>query len=215
MQPPGGHSDQQDLLGLMVEEIVGPEEVVVRATPLVLQRHPLLRGLTLSGAGETVLLLDSERLAQLFRQYHEMKLQTVKHAADPANTERALTRRVLVVDDSLSARKSLAKTLHQHGFTTVEAGDGLEALEMLRHEDFDLVFTDLDMPRLGGLELLCDLQSGHYRSIPVVVVSSRNEEEFRWRATDAGAVGYMTKPVSPWDLEQLLANLNLNLTNVT
>ena len=117
--------------------------------------------------------------------------------------------RALVVDDSLTARKVLVKILHQHGFATVEAGDGIEAIECLHKEQFDLVLTDLDMPRFGGLELLSDIQSGKYCDAPVVVVSGRGEEEFRIKAMDVGAVDFLTKPVSKTSITQLLEELQL------
>ena len=103
----------------------------------------------------------------------------------------------------------LVKLLQQHGFSTVEAGDGIEAIERLHKEHFDLVFTDLDMPRFGGLELLSDIQSGKYYEAPVVVVSSRDEEAFRTKAMDVGASDYITKPVSELSITQLLENLKL------
>ena len=119
----------------------------------------------------------------------------------------------MVVDDSLTARRVLVKLLQKHEFTTVEAGDGIEAIEVLHRETFDLVLTDLDMPRLGGLELLADIQSGRFCDAPVAVVSSRDEETFRSKAMDFGATEYLTKPVSEKSITQLLENLELLAEN--
>ncbi len=197
-------------IGLEVDEIVGPEEVVVRGLPSVLKRHPLFCGVTLSGAGETVLLLDSNQLTEFYQKYHSgnMGNQLATPNVDGADAL-PVARRVLVIDDSLSARKMLIKKLNKYGFAAVEAGDGIEGLERMRHDTFELVFTDLDMPRLGGMEMLFDIQRGNYGDAPVVVVSSRNEDEFRFQALDHGAVDYLTKPVSDKSLHRLLTDLKL------
>jgi chemotaxis protein histidine kinase CheA len=197
---------------LTVDEVVGPEEVVVRSLPGLVQHHPLFCGVTLSGAGEMVLLLNSERLGQAGLQSLHDSHSTRFSDLSPQQVESDKRPSALVVDDSLSARKSLVKKLAQHGFCITEAGDGLEALEQMRRKEFAIVLTDLDMPRLGGLELLADIQTGHYGSAQVVVVSSRNEEEFRSRALASGAAAYLTKPVTDKSLADLMSNLDLVLT---
>ena len=90
-----------------------------------------------------------------------------------------------------------------------EAGDGEKAVELLRKQTFDVVLTDLDMPRMGGLELLSDMQSGNYCDAPKIVVSSRNEQTFKEQALEAGADEYITKPISNASIEQLLVSLEL------
>ncbi|MFT5304279.1 MAG: chemosensory pili system protein ChpA (sensor histidine kinase/response regulator) [Mariniblastus sp.] len=197
----------QPQIGLGVDELVGPEEVVVRRLPNLLKNHPLFSGVTLSGSGEKVLILDTERIIEFC---HEYQLETtermdVQAASDPSNN--SLT--ALVVDDSLTARKVLTKFLHQNNFVTVEAGDGIEAIEELNRRKFDLVFTDLDMPNLGGLELLADIQSGNYCDAPVVVVSSRDEEIYQAQTSELGAVDYVKKPFSETSITRLLESLQL------
>ena len=206
-------SGGQSRFALTVDEVVGPEEVVVRSLPGLVQRHPLFCGVTLSGAGEMVLLLNSEKLGQACLQTFAESQRTQSCEASPGHFESDKRPLALVVEDSLSARKSLVKKLLPYGFAITEAGDGLEALDQLRRKKFALVLTDLDMPRLGGLELLSDIQTGHYGSAPVVVVSSRNEDEFRSRALDSGAAAYLNKPVTDESLANLLANLGLELTH--
>ncbi len=195
-------------LALAVDEMIGPEEVVVRGLPNLLKNHPLFCGLTLAGSGETVLLLDSERVVEF--------CQLASELPDEGNqpTEQTTTeKRALIVDDSLTARKALVKLLHQHEYATVEVSDGIEAIERLHRERFDLVFTDLDMPRFGGMELLADIQAGRYCEAPVVVVSSRDEETFRSKAMDFGASEYVNKPVSEKSISKLLESLQLIATN--
>ena len=197
-------------LGLEVDEIVGPEEVVVRGLPSILKKHPLFCGITLSGAGETVLLLDGQRLTEFYQSHHteDRPDRVAKSAANPLENRKA-TKRALVVDDSLCVRKLLVKKLKEFGIVAVEAGDGIEGLEKLRHDTFDLVFTDLDMPRLGGLEMLFDIQRGNYGDAPVVVISSRSEDEFRRKAIEHGAADFLTKPVNDNSLRKLLTDHQL------
>ena len=197
-------------LAVAVDELVGPEEVVVRKLPNLLRNHPLLGGITLSGSGEKVLLLDADRVVD-FCADQELD-STADAIVNDADT--STRRRALVVDDSLTARKVLGKLLRQQGLEVIEAGDGLEAIDQLHRNSFDLVLTDLDMPRMGGLELLSDMQTGDYCDAPRVVVSSRNEAAFRDQAIELGANEFINKPVSESSVAQLLEQLELLLENV-
>ena len=189
-------------ISLAVDELIGPEEVVVRGLPSMIRLHPLFCGISLSGSGEKVLLLASESVAD----YCQPESENEKYDFEPDNSSGL---RALVVDDSLTARKFVSKQLKGHGFTIVEAGDGIEAIEILHRSSFDLVVTDLDMPRLGGLELLADIQSGQFCNAPVVVVSSRDDDSFRRQAMEFGANDYITKPVSKQRFQGLLEQLGL------
>jgi chemotaxis protein histidine kinase CheA/CheY-like chemotaxis protein len=190
-------------IAIAVEELLGPEEVVVRRLPPMLQNHPLFSGITLSGSGEKVLLLESENVADYC--VRESEIDAVKASDDVADNRL----RALVVDDSITARKHISKLLKGNGFAVVEAGDGLEAIESLHRSNFDFVVTDLDMPRLGGLELLADIRNGKYCMAPVVVVSSRDDDGFRRQALEYGASDFVNKPVSKQQFQQLLKQLGL------
>ena len=200
-------SPNSNSIALAVDELIGAEEVVIRGLPVLLKNHPLFCGIALAGSGETVLLLENEKVAEFCSQAYVEGAQANLHPASELGN--GSSRRALVVDDSLTARKSLVRILQQNGFATVEAGDGIEAIEYLHREPFDLVMTDLDMPRLGGFELLTDLQSNGYCDAPVVVVSSRDEEMFRSKAMDLGAAQYLPKPVSGKSIEKVLESLQL------
>ena len=192
-------------VGLRVQEIIGPEEVVMRNLPGLIGDHPLFSGLTLSGSGETVLMLDSEKMADYATQFESVTQEN--NTVQP--TQSSARKVVLVVDDSLSARKMLVRKLTALGIDTQEAGDGVEALDVLRQNKFDLVLTDLDMPRLGGMELLFDLQKRDRYDTPVVVVTSRSQEQFRQQAVDRGAADYLVKPVTDDALNKVLSKLNI------
>jgi two-component system sensor histidine kinase and response regulator WspE len=103
-------------------------------------------------------------------------------------------KRVLVVDDSLTVRELERKLLAGAGYATEVAVDGMDGWNAVRTGGFDLVITDVDMPRLDGIELATLIkQDAHLKSIPVMIVSYKDREEDRLRGLDAGADYYLTK----------------------
>ena len=191
------------VIGLVVDEVVGPAEIVARGLPRPIADHPYLAGLTMSGKGETTLLLDGHRLAEIADRIDSIAIENVESPANDSGHQKAC--RVLIADDSLSARKALAKRLRRRGgFEITEADDGMAALEILRRAPFDLLMTDLDMPRLTGMELLVDLQHDSKIDITKVVVSNRDKPEIRQRALDLGASAFINKPVTDESLAEVL-----------
>lgn len=202
---------------LMVDEIVGPEEVVVRPLPALLKQHPLCNGATLSGMGELVLTLDANAVAALGarRLVNESPTDPIPPLtpvadAGPAMPTEPSRRRVLVTDDSLTARKRLTRSLRRYGVEIVEANDGAEALELLRRQVFDAVFSDLEMPNLDGIGLLAEIRGRQQtRDLPVVIVSSRLEDEFRDRAEELGVNGYLGKPIDDETLDHTIDSVSV------
>jgi chemosensory pili system protein ChpA (sensor histidine kinase/response regulator) len=120
-------------------------------------------------------------------------------AAPPAPVAAAAPRalRVLFVDDSVSVRKVAERTLRDLGAEVTLASDGVDALDKLRTTTFDLVFTDLEMPRMHGYDLLREIRYvPGLAKIPVVVVSSRSGTKHQDQARSLGATDYLTKPFS-------------------
>lgn len=107
-----------------------------------------------------------------------------------------MSKRVLVVDDSQSIRQHVGTTLAAGGFEVLEAVDGLDALETLTaRTDIDLVICDVNMPRLGGLELLDKLQvAGVMSRLQVVMLTTEGQPAMMQRAKQAGAKGWVVKP---------------------
>jgi chemosensory pili system protein ChpA (sensor histidine kinase/response regulator) len=113
--------------------------------------------------------------------------------------------RALFVDDSLSVRKVAEKTLRGLGVDVVLAIDGVDALAKLREHEVDIVFTDLEMPRMHGYDLIRELRFVQaYKSLPVIVVSSRSGNKHKQQATDLGATDYLIKPFSPEIIREAL-----------
>ncbi len=207
---PDARRTSERRLGLLVDEIVGPEEVVVRPLPGLLKNQRLFSGVTLSGTGDIMLLFDSQRLLERgvrLAKAHAKPGGDITDQLHGSEAERPRYR-VLVVDDSRSSRRALVDYLEPRGWAVDEAGDGLQALKILRAERYDLVLTDLEMPQLGGLELVRDLRANEEtREIPVIMVSSRDDEVFRIEAAQLGVMAYLTKPVSERNLSDVLRRL--------
>jgi chemotaxis family two-component system sensor histidine kinase/response regulator PixL len=104
--------------------------------------------------------------------------------------------KVLVVDDSITLRQTLTLTLHKAGYQVLQAKDGYEAIEQLRHQtDIQLVICDIEMPRMNGFEFLkYRQQDPALANIPIVILTSRSGEKHRLIAIELGATGYITKP---------------------
>jgi CheY-like chemotaxis protein len=119
--------------------------------------------------------------------------------------------KVLIVDDSLSVRSSLSQLMSDGGYQVVTARDGLEAVNMLEEEAPDVVLTDLEMPRMNGLDLLGYIRnSNQWKPLPVVMITSRTMAKHRQQAEQAGVNSYITKPFTE---DEVLASVDRQLTS--
>ena len=195
------------VMGLLVDEIVGPEEVVVRPLPVLLKEHRLFAGLSLSGTGEIMLLFDSQQLMErgltVSRDGGVKLVEELTKSQAPVAHQRAL-----VVDDSRTSRRSLIQLLDHDRFLIDEAADGSEAVKLLNQHQYDIVFTDLEMPLMSGFDLLREIRSREATAqIPVLMVSSRDEAMFQEKASKLGVTDYIVKPVSKKGLNSALQRL--------
>jgi two-component system KDP operon response regulator KdpE len=115
--------------------------------------------------------------------------------------------RVLVIDDEPPIRKLLRVGLSAHGYQTLEASNGKTALELLREQPLDLIILDLGLPDMQGHELLRTMRARN-DSVPIVVLSSRDDETGKVQALDCGADDYVTKP---FGMDELLARMRAAL----
>ncbi|RLB28036.1 MAG: response regulator [Deltaproteobacteria bacterium] len=118
---------------------------------------------------------------------------------------------VLIVDDSSSMRAVIKKTIRVSGFNVgqyLEASNGAEALEVLSREWVDLVLTDINMPRMDGLELVREMKNDElFRSIPVVMVTTEGSETRVKESMELGARGYIKKPFKPQQIKAMLGDI--------
>ncbi len=209
--PSATGDDETSSVTLVVDEVIGPEEVVVRPLPTLLRQHPFCSGATLSGMGRTVLFLDARRLVET--RVRDMEdggaAASQKLVASNAASRKTVHRsRVLVVDDSLSARKRVVRSLRRYPVDITEACDGKQALEILKKQRFDVIFSDMEMPHVDGMELLTEVNSPDRQNPPpVVIISSRNEDQFTSRAKELGAVNYLSKPLADEALDRAISGI--------
>ena len=118
---------------------------------------------------------------------------------------------VLVVDDSKVIREMIVACLRgQPGLSFTHAASGLEAIERLSLKSFDLVFLDLNMPDIGGFEVLEFVRAQDVmRDIPIVIVTTRGDESSREKALASGATRFMTKPFEPAEILAVLRSLRV------
>jgi chemosensory pili system protein ChpA (sensor histidine kinase/response regulator) len=205
-------------IGLVVEEVIGKDEIVIKNLGEYLRRVKLFPGTTIAPDGSLILLIDLNRMVAT-EPNERRTLQATATAARifapgsaavargtiPAEAiDRVEHERVIIVaDDSISVRKFVGRMLEKNGYRVKLAADGLEAAELVAQHGCHLVITDLEMPRMTGYELMVQLrQSPTTRRIPVMVVTSRAGAKHRDRAIKEGATAFLTKPVQE---DQLLA----------
>jgi len=113
--------------------------------------------------------------------------------------------RILAVDDSASMRQMVAFTLKGGGFDVVEASDGVEALELAKENDCDLVLTDVNMPNMDGIELTKELRGlANYKFVPILMLTTESGMDKKTEGRAAGATGWIVKPFNP---DQLLSTI--------
>ena len=142
--------------------------------------------------GAPVLIVDVD---DLLRSIARLASDGRLAAPEPAAAEPPSARkRVLVVEDSLTVRELERKVLLQHGYEVEVAVDGMDGWNAVRDGRFDLVVTDVDMPRMDGIELVSRItRDPQLRSTPVMIVSYKDREDDRRRGLEAGAAYYLTK----------------------
>ena len=182
-----------DSYALVVDRFLGEHELVVRPLDPRLAKVKDVSAAALMENGAPVLILDVEDLIRSMEKLVSSgRLRTLEQR--PARAGQKQRKRILVVDDSLTVRELERKLLDHRGFEVEVAVDGMDGWNAIRSGAFDLVVTDIDMPRMDGIELvtLIKKDSG-LRNIPVMIVSYKDREEDRRRGLDAGADYYLTK----------------------
>ena len=204
LQRPPSQSDDETLkvvvirerdavYGVAVERFIGERTLVVLPLDPRLGKVQDISAGALLDDGSPVLIVDVEdMLRSVDKLLNTGRLERIdrrnRHTAE-------LTRkRILVVDDSLTVRELQRKLLINRGYEVAVAVDGMDGWNALRAEHFDLLITDIDMPRMDGIELVTLLRrDNRLQSMPVMVVSYKDREEDRRRGLDAGADYYLAK----------------------
>ncbi|MBA6138562.1 MULTISPECIES: hybrid sensor histidine kinase/response regulator [Pseudomonas] len=185
--------EREQLYGVAVERLVGERVLVVMPLDPRLGKVQDISSGALLDDGSVVLIVDVEDLLRSVEKL--LSTGSLERIERGSSGVRGVTRkRVLVVDDSLTVRELQRKLLGNRGYDVAVAVDGMDGWNALRGEDFDLLITDIDMPRMDGIELVTLVRRDQrLQSLPVMVVSYKDREEDRRRGLDAGADYYLAK----------------------
>ncbi len=185
-----------------VDRVIHPRNILLKPLEPYLTQVPGLTGACLLDAGDVAPVLDLGRLLAYRRGGFDPRalLATVT----PLTTVEPRAE-VLIVDDSLSNRKALSLMVEQLGYVPITAIDGLDALDRVEDQPPALILTDLEMPRMNGIELTHVLrQMPLGADLPIVMITSRSSRKHREQAREAGISDYLTKPVDDVTLRECL-----------
>lgn len=176
-------------MAFQVDEVLGEEEVLVKELGSQLKRVRNIAGAAVLGTGEVVPVLN---VRDLFQSAVDQRIQPT---APPSDEERhSAQKSILVAEDSITSRVLLKSILEGAGYRVKTAVDGMEAFSLLKTEPFDLLVSDVEMPRLNGFELTGRVRADKdLAEIPVVLVTGLESAEQREQGIMVGASAYLTK----------------------
>jgi two-component system, chemotaxis family, sensor kinase CheA len=187
-------------LGFVVDEIVNEQEVLLKTLGRQLARVRNIAGATVLGSGEVV---PVNNVADLIKSALRRSAMRVTPSAAPEKKPSAAKKSVLIVEDSITARTLVKNILEAAGYRVATACDGIDGFTQLRNGRYDIVVSDVDMPRMNGFDLAVKIRADEkLATLPLVLLTSLESREDRQRGVDVGANGYIVK--SSFDQSDLL-----------
>ena len=183
---------------ILVDEVMDTKDLVVKDLGRYVSKQEGIVGATILGDGSVTPVID---LPELVRSSHSSSNTNQKQVIPTEHQPVKDKPTAVVVDDSLSARKSLVQFMEDIGYQVYSAKDGMEAIDKMENHNTDILITDLEMPRMNGLEL-----SSHIRAtkssdtLPIIMITSRSTDKHKQQATRSGVDVYLTKPYSEENL---------------
>jgi len=194
-----------DQVAFVVDDILGEEEGIVKdLTPLFGSlRH--ISGALILGSGKIVPVVDIPELIKTAMNRKEKF--SGEEILNRLQTSKPVLPKVLVAEDSLTARSLMRNILESSGFEVKTAVDGAEAWQFLQESSYDLVVSDVEMPRMNGFDLTATIRSNaEIRDIPVILVTALETADDRRRGMEAGANAYINK--SSFEQNHLIETIN-------
>ena len=187
-------------IAVQVDQVIGEEEIVIKQLEGPVPKPLGIAGATVLGDGRVMPIADVLELIDIatgrVRRESSSMIWTQEDVAEVEEAPAKSEPTVLIVDDSITVRELLSMSFNKVGYRVEQARDGQEAWDKLRSGlPCDLVFCDIEMPRMDGLELLSQMQKdSHLKRIPIAMLTSRGADRHRQMAINLGASGYFTKP---------------------
>jgi chemosensory pili system protein ChpA (sensor histidine kinase/response regulator) len=198
------------LLGVEVDELLHKQDIVIKPLGAFLEGAGPYSGATVTADGRVVLLLDAVAVAEAVAARTRAGDGGPTAVASPAMAVAAAPARarVLLVDDSISVRRFVGQMLEKANFEVTTAADGADAITRVTAAEFDLVITDLEMPRVNGYELIDDLRRRPAtRKLPIIVLTTRAGDKHVALARQLGVEHYVTKPVEEQTFVSLVTSV--------
>lgn len=182
-----------DRCGLVVDRFCGEQDLVVRPLDPRLGEVPHISAAAILESGDPLLIVDTQDLlTSMKKRLGEGRMRGM--TAVPVDSARRARRRILVVDDSITVREVERQLLTRRGYDVDVAVDGRDGWNVLRAGRYDLLITDVDMPRMNGIELIRTVrQEARFAALPIIIVSYKDREEDRLLGLEVGASAYLTK----------------------
>ncbi|THB66124.1 MAG: hybrid sensor histidine kinase/response regulator, partial [Spirochaetaceae bacterium] len=185
-------------IGVLVDAVLHHVQLIYKPLPRNLLRLKLIQGIVFD---ETYSIINILFVPELMKAFKSMKAVDILKGKVAAQVH---AKQVLVVDDSLNTREIEKSILELEGFEVTTANDGIDGLEKLKAGRFDLVVTDIEMPRMDGVTMVENIRKeARHKTLPIIVISSHTEESVRRSVTEAGANAYIVK--SDFDRNSLSA----------
>jgi two-component system chemotaxis sensor kinase CheA len=192
-------------LGVIVDTLVGQEEIVIKSMGDYLQGIEGIAGATIRGDGRVTLIVDVAALMEMAKGIKvDIRAASKEHLAHKSKPS---DYKILVVDDSKMDRNIMMKSMEPIGITPIEAANGLDALNIIKsgEHSIDAVLIDIEMPRMDGYTLAGEIRKySKYKNLPLIAVTSRTSKSDRLRGVEVGMTEYITKPYSPEYLESVV-----------
>ncbi|MBZ7941908.1 hybrid sensor histidine kinase/response regulator [Campylobacter molothri] len=199
-------------LGIIVDTLVGQEEIVIKSMGEYLQNIQGIAGATIRGDGRVTLIIDVGAMMDMAKEI-KVDIKAQLEASSKKVKEQPSDYKVLIVDDSKMDRTLMQKALEPLGVSLIEATNGAEALNIVKSGEYDIdaMLIDIEMPRMDGYTLAAEIRKySKYRNLPLIAVTSRTSKTDRLRGVEVGMTEYITKPYSPEYLENVVRK-NLKL----
>jgi chemosensory pili system protein ChpA (sensor histidine kinase/response regulator) len=185
---------------LLTDEILASREIVVKSVGPQLASVRGISGATILGDGRIVLILDINALVRTGAPVVELKT-----AAPAPSDDRPLA---MVVDDSITVRRVMERSLERNGMRVVTAKDGMDAVSMLQESKPDIILLDIEMPRMDGYEFASHVRNDErFSDVPIIMITSRVGDKHRARAIEIGVNDYLGKPYQEANLLEAIQRL--------
>lgn len=208
------------LVGLEIDQLIGEQELVIRSLSNVARHPSYIYGCSILPDGRFSLVLDGSALVlkilQEFSQHltkagkrkgEQISSGKPRLIARPSIAKQPIKQPILIIDDSVTVRNTLSKTLEKAGYSVLQAKEGNEALQKLQQTEVVAILCDLEMPGMNGFEFLKARQrTPKIASVPTIMLTSLTGVKHRQLAQDLGATDYLTKPYLAPQLFTTLTN---------